>query len=367
MSPVSLNQWSRLIGPRAAEQINAILAAASAADSEEAAVQPLIEMHRHSALQMLLSAFVRCSAWPEVELPVSRAIAHLVAVEDEVDWQTLQQSARDILAALQILVSQSLSSELVRQQVRIAGEEDSPAAASEHMRLRELIAKAIFKLCFVLSKHWSQSANPLSAGSLAATPARPPSWDFSDAPVVASPNLSYRELRRSRGISRVVVDVGQLLGMIANIISLLTGDEGAVRHEQHVIDETTVLCASAMLSLSKVRQGRQSFVTHGSMGLVARWLEESRFILADAYNRMRPLPEVGDQLDGSLDSSNSAPNVGPPGVQAHLEHLRDPGGGGVDQQRRSGGRARLLDRVGRLAAHRHRHPRDHRQGDQQFD
>ena len=249
-----------------------------------------MEMHRHSALQMLLGAFVRCSAWPEVELPVSRAIAHLVAVEDEVDWQTLQQSARDILSALQVLVSQSLSSELVRQQVRIAGGEASPAAVSEQVRLRELIAKAVFKLCFVLSKHWTQTTSLGSlGGSLGTAPARPPSWDFSENPAAASPSMSYRELRRSRGVSRVVVDVGQLLGMVANIISLLTGDDGPARH--HVIDDTTVLCASAMLSLSKVKQGRQSFVTHGSMGLVARWLEEARFILADAYNRLSALPE----------------------------------------------------------------------------
>ena len=61
-----------------------------------------------------------------------------------------------------------------------------------------------------------------------------------------------------------------------------------------VIDETTVLCSSAILSLSKVKQGRQSFVTHGLVALVTRWLGESKFTLADAFNRetpSTPLPE----------------------------------------------------------------------------
>ena len=53
---------------------------------EDSALYHLLEMHKHNVLQTLLSAFVRCAAWPEVELPVSRAIAHLVALEDECDW-----------------------------------------------------------------------------------------------------------------------------------------------------------------------------------------------------------------------------------------------------------------------------------------
>jgi hypothetical protein len=44
----------------------------------------LVEMHKSNALQTLLSAFTRCTAaaWTECEIPVSRAIAHLVAIED---------------------------------------------------------------------------------------------------------------------------------------------------------------------------------------------------------------------------------------------------------------------------------------------
>jgi hypothetical protein len=153
------------------------------------------------------------------------------------------------------------------------------------------------------------------------------SFDVGDA----SPSMSYRDLRRNRGISRIVTDIAQLLGMVANIISLLIGDEAdssssssvenkdvnrlsnksttsstgvpatlthsnttsftSINSELCLVDNTTVLCASAMLSLSKVKQGKQSFVTHGSMALVSRWLKESRFILADAHNQGVQLPE----------------------------------------------------------------------------
>lgn len=245
-----LRRGERIEVQQASQKVNTFLE--EAARDELRAPLLLGELHRNNALQTLLSAFVRCSAWPEVETSVSSAIAQLVAIEDEGDWQQLQQSAREILSSLQVLVS-----------------------AQNYAGSRETIAKAVFKLCFVLSKQWSQTHVPF----------RPPSiggGGQSDMEGI----MSYREHRRNRGLSRLVTDIGLLLGMIAHIISLLLGDESGA-----AIDETTVLCSSAMLSLSRVRQGKQSFVTHGSMALVTRWLEEARFVLADAFNRNIALPE----------------------------------------------------------------------------
>jgi hypothetical protein len=197
-------------------------------------------------------------------------------------------------------VTQQVSSVMVNEQIRcyqhsLARQSDSYEAAlllspvqkqavQECLRLRDIIAKAIFKLCFVLSKHWSQSSLQSQSNS------RPPSIDLSEN---VGGSLSYRELRRNRGQSKVVSDIGQLLGLIAHIIAMLIGDESNTRapDTQNVIDETTVLCASAMLSLSKVPQGRQSFLTHGSMSLVTRWLEEAKFILADAFEKSITLPD----------------------------------------------------------------------------
>lgn len=84
------------------------LSSAGDEGSSNSTLLNLMEMHKNNALQTLLSAFVRCTAWPEVELPVARAIAHLVAIEDECDWQLLQQSAREVNTNPVIIWTQTL-------------------------------------------------------------------------------------------------------------------------------------------------------------------------------------------------------------------------------------------------------------------
>ena len=216
------------------------------------------------------------------------------------------------------MCAQSSSSRLLGEVSALSSEEGAASLEGGPQRLRDIVAKAVFKLCFVLSKQWSQSPP-----SVAPLTVRPPSIGQIDVNSADATNMSYRELRRNRGTQRAVTDVAQLLskycqysasiaslttfllyltclslyeGMIANIISMLTAEDSAHTSPgmSGVIDETTVLCSSAILSLSKVKQGRQSFVTHGLLALVTRWLEESKFILAEAFNKETPsipLPE----------------------------------------------------------------------------
>lgn len=148
----------------------------------DAKIKAVYEMRGAGALETLLTALPRCAEWPDVEIQISKAVSVLVTYED--NWQLLQKSALDILAALHSFHVKSQSRAwstitsveqcgipLPSRHSTEGGQEGSSTKDSTHLLVRDvnesmrdvrgLIAAAIAKLTLVFCAEWGKAEIPL--------------------------------------------------------------------------------------------------------------------------------------------------------------------------------------------------------------
>lgn len=219
------------------------------------------EMREAGALPTLLSALSRCTDWPDVELQIAKAIALLVALEN--DSQILLRSTYDILSALFMLqlksaassnTSQSTPSKAVQQTMstteeptlptpmtlplnsavsqfsdsycstpRDIGERhgfSAPTSQPLNPRLgdsRVLVADALSKLVFVLCVEWKRGdAGPAPMMSLGS------SSTFRESFRDASKQPGDRSRPRSGSAAAVQLDASRTLETVLNVIMMIT-------------------------------------------------------------------------------------------------------------------------------------------------
>ena len=107
------------------------------------AIRPITDIRVAGGLQTLISTLHRCTAWPDVELQISLAIAILVAYET--DWQILMKEATSILSSLQILLLRQADVTFMQF------EGDEQICERDRMgKILRLVSAAVHKFCSLL-------------------------------------------------------------------------------------------------------------------------------------------------------------------------------------------------------------------------